>query len=160
MLDFFKDIFTKPISDEDLYSFLSIYIGISFVIWWIVWLLRRDKEKIKKLSPKQQNRLQTVSIILSLLPFSIVALAPFYVVISAIMTTIEGNDGGGIDTRGYRGEYDGVEYYDLEDSNTDYYYNESPGVHWVDPYERSDGTQVEGHWRSNPDDSIYNNLNP
>ncbi|MED4403718.1 hypothetical protein [Metabacillus fastidiosus] len=42
----------------------------------------------------------------------------------------------------------------------DDYYEDDPGVHWVDEYERSDGTEVDGHWRSNPDDSPYNNLNP
>ncbi len=28
---------------------------------------------------------------------------------------------------------------------------------WVDPYTRRDGTQVQGHWRSNPDNNPYNN---
>lgn len=36
----------------------------------------------------------------------------------------------------------------------------SPGVHYVDSYTRSDGTSVEGHFRSNPDGITSNNLNP
>jgi hypothetical protein len=28
---------------------------------------------------------------------------------------------------------------------------------WVDPYTRKDGTQVQGHYRSNPDGNPYNN---
>ena len=28
---------------------------------------------------------------------------------------------------------------------------------WVDPYTRRDGTQVQGHYRSNPDGNPYNN---
>jgi hypothetical protein len=28
---------------------------------------------------------------------------------------------------------------------------------WVNPYARRDGTQVQGHWRSNPDGNPYNN---
>ena len=28
---------------------------------------------------------------------------------------------------------------------------------WVDPYNRKDGTQVQGHYRSNPDGNPYNN---
>ncbi len=28
---------------------------------------------------------------------------------------------------------------------------------WVNPYTRKDGTQVEGHYRSRPDGSPYNN---
>jgi hypothetical protein len=28
---------------------------------------------------------------------------------------------------------------------------------WVSPYARRDGTQVQGHWRSNPDGNPYNN---
>jgi hypothetical protein len=28
---------------------------------------------------------------------------------------------------------------------------------WVDPYTRRDGTQVQGHWRSNPNGNPYNN---
>lgn len=28
---------------------------------------------------------------------------------------------------------------------------------WVNPYRRKDGTQVQGHWRSSPDNNPYNN---
>ncbi|MFJ8264770.1 hypothetical protein [Peribacillus asahii] len=62
--------------------------------------------------------------------------------------------GGG--SGGYEDDYYEEDYYE-----EDYYdYDEDPGVHWVDDYERSDGTEVDGHWRSNPDGDPYNNLNP
>lgn len=32
-----------------------------------------------------------------------------------------------------------------------------PGEHWVDPYQRSDGTRVKGHYRTAPDNSFDNN---
>lgn len=31
-------------------------------------------------------------------------------------------------------------------------------VYYVDPYIRKNGTYVEGHYKTTPDDSIYNNL--
>lgn len=60
--------------------------------------------------------------------------------------------------------FDGSSY-DGSDLESDYYeedFNEyeSPGIHWVDEYERQDGTHVKGHWRSNPDEYEWNNLNP
>ena len=42
----------------------------------------------------------------------------------------------------------------------DDYYADSPGTHWVNGYDRSDGTHVNGYERSNPDGNPYNNLNP
>ena len=38
-------------------------------------------------------------------------------------------------------------------------YNPNPDTHKVDPYYRSDGTPVQGHNRSNPDEYKSNNLN-
>ena len=49
-------------------------------------------------------------------------------------------DGGG----------DSGRYYD------DYHH---PGYHYVDDYYRSDGTHVRGHWKTNPDEYRWNNLN-
>lgn len=80
--------------------------------------------------------------------------------------------------------YEFFESIPVEDSTyiTDYYggdgsYETAPmdsnGIHhvephWVDGYERSDGTTVEGYWRggedgyyrSNPDGNPFNNLRP
>lgn len=36
-------------------------------------------------------------------------------------------------------------------------YRPPVGAHYVRPYIRRDGTYVEGHWRTNPDDSFWNN---
>lgn len=33
------------------------------------------------------------------------------------------------------------------------------GQQWIDGYMRSDGTYVQGHWRSTPDQYRYNNRN-
>ncbi|QCX34700.1 hypothetical protein FDN13_13865 [Caloramator sp. E03] len=62
-----------------------------------------------------------------------------------------------------------IEY--QEDSNETKYYNDSPGIHHVRPhyvngYERADGTYIDGYWRggdngyyrSNPDGDLSNNL--
>lgn len=35
----------------------------------------------------------------------------------------------------------------------------NPGDHYVNPYMRSNGTTVEGHWRTNPDGTTLNNYN-
>ncbi len=66
-----------------------------------------------------------------------------------IFTILIGSDDGGSDSDG--SDLNVPEYID-EDEN--------PGIHWVEPYERSDGTEVDGYWRSNPDESEWNNLNP
>lgn len=50
--------------------------------------------------------------------------------------------------------------YDDDPYHNPYYNSEyKPPVkeHWVKPYRRSDGTKVEGHYRTNRDDSFYNN---
>jgi len=49
---------------------------------------------------------------------------------------------------------------DDEPYDVDNYYADSPGTHWVNGYDRSDGTHVRGYERSNPDGNPYNNLNP
>lgn len=48
------------------------------------------------------------------------------------------------------------EYYDYQ---SEYEYN-NPGYHYVDDYYRKDGTHVDGHWKTNPDEYESNNLNP
>jgi uncharacterized protein (TIGR03000 family) len=35
-------------------------------------------------------------------------------------------------------------------------YRPSVGEHWVNGYRRSNGTYVQGHWQTNPDDSFWN----
>ncbi len=32
------------------------------------------------------------------------------------------------------------------------------GTHWVNGYTKSNGTYVQGHYRSNPDGYCYNNI--
>jgi|GEM_PF-4060330 hypothetical protein len=32
------------------------------------------------------------------------------------------------------------------------------GYHWVNPYTKSDGTSVQGHWRSNPNGTCLDNI--
>lgn len=48
-----------------------------------------------------------------------------------------------------------IDYFDDYDDDFD---APSPGVHWVDDYYRSDGTHVDGHWRTNPDGDPTNNF--
>lgn len=36
--------------------------------------------------------------------------------------------------------------------------NNNPDVHWVNEYDRSDGTHVDGYWRTDPDDDLTNNF--
>lgn len=47
-------------------------------------------------------------------------------------------------------------YDEDEDEDDDYSYN--PNINYVQSYTRRDGTHVDGHWRSNPDDRLDNNL--
>ena len=35
---------------------------------------------------------------------------------------------------------------------------EFPGFHWVDSYVKSDGTFVQGHMKTLPDEFVFNNL--
>ena len=45
---------------------------------------------------------------------------------------------------------------DWDDEDYDESYDD--GVHWVDDYYRSDGTHVDGYWRTDPDDDLTNNF--
>lgn len=36
--------------------------------------------------------------------------------------------------------------------------NANPNQHWVDPYQKSDGTNVEGHMKTNPNSTKTDNL--
>jgi len=45
-------------------------------------------------------------------------------------------------------------YYDNNNKS-----KKGPGVHWVNGYYRSDGTYVNGYWRTNPDGDPSNNFN-
>ncbi len=36
--------------------------------------------------------------------------------------------------------------------------NASPNQHYVDPYQKSDGTNVSGHWKTNPNETETDNL--
>lgn len=53
-------------------------------------------------------------------------------------------------------------YYDLDDEyygyENDYSDNSDPGVHWVDEYDRQDGTHVDGYLRTDPDGDPTNNF--
>lgn len=47
---------------------------------------------------------------------------------------------------------------DWEDNPSQVNESDNPGLHWVDSYERQDGTNVDGYYRSNPDGDLSNNL--
>lgn len=61
---------------------------------------------------------------------------------------VSGEDGS---SRG-SDEFDPEQWDDDSDSNF-------PGAHWVDGYDRADGTHVDGYYRTNPDDDVTNNFN-
>ena len=51
---------------------------------------------------------------------------------------------------------EGYEEDPYEEEQDDYVH---PGYHYVDDYYRSDGTHVDGHWRSNPNEHEWDNIN-
>ena len=39
------------------------------------------------------------------------------------------------------------------------FYQEKPGLDWIQGFTRADGTYVEGHWRTEANETIADNLN-
>ncbi|MDY0407654.1 hypothetical protein ACFFIS_06775 [Virgibacillus soli] len=119
--------------------YIGFFIG-GLVIIGIIYVL---VEGIKKLFPNHEEKEDSILMTgMFFTPIIIIGIIGVTILFSVIF------DGSSVDQ-----EYDSYETYDE-------YGDDSPGIHYGEPYPRSDGTPVKGHYRSNPDGSPYNNLNP
>lgn len=125
-------------------GFLEIlmYVGIFIVLIIIMGIVSIVIDWTKERFPNKEEKIDSILINgMFFTPIVIIALVVGVLFFSTI------------------GEGGGVRHEDYSGHDTYNYNDNSPGTHFVKPYNRSDGTPVRGHYRSNPDGNPYNNLN-